>query len=123
MPKRSTIAKTIGQVLWDDLNFEREFAFIPRDTYATIPRGDVDRRRALRPLARAERRRPHHRHRAEDGAGVQVEMRLFNVRSRGSRVRQGVQRLGRESRGCTRTRSRTTFTSSSARCVAWRGRS
>jgi hypothetical protein len=32
------IAKTIGQVLWDDLNFEREFAFIPRDVYATVPR-------------------------------------------------------------------------------------
>jgi len=31
------IAKTIGQVLWDDLNFEREFALIPRDTYSTIP--------------------------------------------------------------------------------------
>ena len=27
-------AKTIGQVLWDDLNFEREFALIPRDIYA-----------------------------------------------------------------------------------------
>jgi TolB protein len=30
-------AKTIGQVLWDDLNFEREFYMIPRDTYRTIP--------------------------------------------------------------------------------------
>src|SRR5712692_5572305 len=32
------IAKQIGQVLWDDLNYEREFAFIPRDVYGTIPR-------------------------------------------------------------------------------------
>ena len=24
-------ARTIGRVLWDDLNFEREFALIPRD--------------------------------------------------------------------------------------------
>src|SRR5438876_11494580 len=32
------VAKSIGQVLWDDFNFEREFALIPRDTYATIPR-------------------------------------------------------------------------------------
>ncbi len=31
------IAKTIGEVLWDDLNFEREFLMIPRDTYSTIP--------------------------------------------------------------------------------------
>jgi TolB protein len=30
-------AKTIGQVLWDDLEFEREFYLIPRDTYRTIP--------------------------------------------------------------------------------------
>lgn len=30
-------AKTIGQVLWEDLNFEREFYLISRDTYRTIP--------------------------------------------------------------------------------------
>ena len=30
-------AKTIGQVLWEDLEFEREFYLIPRDTYKTIP--------------------------------------------------------------------------------------
>jgi len=30
-------ARTIGQVLWDDLNFEREFYLISRDTYRTIP--------------------------------------------------------------------------------------
>ncbi len=30
-------AKTMGQVLWDDLNFEREFYLISRDTYRTIP--------------------------------------------------------------------------------------
>src|SRR5262249_19616252 len=31
------IAKTIAQVLFDDLTFEREFGLIPRDIYATIP--------------------------------------------------------------------------------------
>ncbi len=30
-------ARTIGQVLWDDLAFEREFSLIPRDTYQSIP--------------------------------------------------------------------------------------
>src|SRR5262245_29750592 len=30
-------AKTISQVLWDDLLFEREFYLISRDTYRTIP--------------------------------------------------------------------------------------
>ncbi len=31
------IAATVGQVLWNDLDFEREFNMIPRDTYASIP--------------------------------------------------------------------------------------
>ena len=31
-------AKTISQVLWDDLNFEREFSFIPRDVNASVPK-------------------------------------------------------------------------------------
>lgn len=30
-------ARLIGQVLWDDLNYEREFYLISRDTYKTIP--------------------------------------------------------------------------------------
>jgi TolB protein len=31
-------AKTIGDVLWDDLNFEREFYMIAKDAAATVPR-------------------------------------------------------------------------------------
>ena len=31
------IAATIGQVLWADLDFEREYYMVPRDTYASIP--------------------------------------------------------------------------------------
>jgi TolB protein len=33
----AAIARTIGRVLFDDIAFEKEFALIPRDTYATIP--------------------------------------------------------------------------------------
>ena len=36
-PDAAEVAKTIGQVLWDDLNFEREFYMIGRDTYASVP--------------------------------------------------------------------------------------
>jgi TolB protein len=36
-PATQAAARTIGQVLWDDLNFEREFYLIARDTYKTIP--------------------------------------------------------------------------------------
>jgi TolB protein len=78
------IAKTIGQVLWDDLNYEHEFAFIPRDVYASIPKAtsfaDVpfDRWRELNAdgllvgtVQKAE-------------GGLKVEVRLFNVRNRQS---------------------------------------
>ena len=30
-------ARTIAEVLWNDLEFEREFRMLPRDTYKTIP--------------------------------------------------------------------------------------
>jgi TolB protein len=82
-------AKTIGQVLWDDLNFEREFAFIPRDVYSSVPKAtsfaDVpfDRWRELN----------------ADGlivgtvqkvsVGFKVELRLFNVRTRQSAFARG----------------------------------
>jgi TolB protein len=36
-PETVAAAKTIGEVLWNDLNFEREFYLIPRDTYRSIP--------------------------------------------------------------------------------------
>jgi TolB protein len=77
----AAIAKTITQVLWDDLNFEREFAFIPRDTYASIPRAtsfeDIpfDRWRELNTdgliVGTVQK----------VGTTIKVEMRLFNVRS------------------------------------------
>jgi TolB protein len=36
-PEAAEVAKSIGEVLWDDLNFEHEFYMIPRDTYSSIP--------------------------------------------------------------------------------------
>jgi TolB protein len=77
-------AQTIGRVLWDDLNFEREFALIPKDVVATIPAAtsfnDVpfDRWREINAdgvivgtVQKTEQ-------------GVRVEVRLLNVRSRQS---------------------------------------
>jgi TolB protein len=76
------VARTIGEVLWADLNFEREFLFIPRDVYTTIPKAtsfdDVpfDRWRELNAdgliVGTVQR----------TGGGFHVEMRLFNVGSR-----------------------------------------
>jgi TolB protein len=77
-------ARTIGQVLWDDLNYEREFYMIPRDTYKSIP-----------PAATIDTV-PYDRWRelGADGVvigtvqkvatGIKVELRLYNVRARQS---------------------------------------
>jgi TolB protein len=80
----AAIAKTISQVLWDDLNFEREFSMIPRDTYATIPAAksltDVpfDRWRELGAdgviIGTVQK----------SGTGVRLQVRLYNIASRES---------------------------------------
>lgn len=81
-PDAADIGRTIGQILWDDLNYERELYLIPRDTYATIPQ------------ARAADQIPFQSWRElgadavvfgtvqRTGDTVTVQARLFNVRSR-----------------------------------------
>ena len=77
-------ARLVAEVLWDDLNYEREFYMIPRDTYKSIPAaGSIDTV-------------PYDRWReiGADGViigtvqraatGIRVEMRLYNVRARQS---------------------------------------
>lgn len=78
------VAKTIGQVLWDDLEFERDFYMIPRDTYRTIPAAtsadDIpfDRWRELGAdglvIGTVQK----------TGGGLRVAARLYNVRGRQS---------------------------------------
>jgi len=74
-------ATTIAQVLWDDLNFEREFYMLPRDTYGAIP------------AARSVSDVPFDRWRElgadglligtvqKEGSGLKIQVRLFNVAS------------------------------------------
>ena len=51
--------KRSAQVLWDDLNFEREFAFIPRDdVWRRFRKATSFTDVRVRSLARVERRRP-----------------------------------------------------------------
>lgn len=74
-------AALIGQVLWDDLNYEREFYMLPRDTYRSIPA----------PKTLGEVSFPRWRELGSDGLvlgtvqkvaeGIRVELRLFNVRA------------------------------------------
>jgi TolB protein len=81
-PETAAAAKLMGEVLFNDLAFEREFDLIPRDTYRTIP------------VARTASDVPFDRWRELNADGVvfgtvqrsgntfHVEMRLFNVRTR-----------------------------------------
>jgi TolB protein len=81
-PATQEIARTIGQVLWDDLNYEREFYMIPRDTYKSIPP----------PASIAEPAFDQWRELGADGLvmgsvsksgnTVRVEMRLYRVTTR-----------------------------------------
>ena len=83
-PDTQAAAKAVGQVLWDDLDFEREFYLIPRDTYASVPAGrsiqDVpfDRWRELGTdgviVGTVQR----------SGPNVVVQVRVFNVKTRQS---------------------------------------
>jgi TolB protein len=76
------LARTIGEVLWQDLDYEREFYMIPRDTYKSIPPassiGDVpfDQWRELGAdgliIGTVQK----------SGNTVRVEMRLYRVASR-----------------------------------------
>jgi TolB protein len=79
-------ARTIAQVLWDDLAFEREFYMIPRDTYKSIPPASsidtvpYERWRELGAdalvIGSVQR----------TGNGIRVEMRLYSVSARQSAV-------------------------------------
>ena len=101
-------------MLWDDLNFEREFSLIPRDVYATIPAAHLmndvpfDRWRELNTdgviVGTVQK----------TGNGIRVEARFFNLKTQQSA-------WGKRYKDRARTRaryahtSRTKSTSSSAR--------
>lgn len=89
-------ARTIGEVLFEDLAFEKEFYMIPRDTYKTIPppasldQVPLDRWKELGAegvLVGSVRK---------TGSGVAVQFRLFDVSS-------GASIMGREYSGSART--------------------
>ena len=77
-------ARVISEVLWDDLNYEREFYMIPRDTYKTLPAAAsmdglaYDRWRELGAdgvvMGAVQR----------SATGIRVELRLYSIRARQS---------------------------------------
>ena len=108
-----SLATTIGEVLWQDLAFEREFYLIPRDTYGTIPAASsidavpFDRWKELgaEGVVIGTVRKT--------GSGVAVQVRLFNTGTQQA-VFGKEYRARAPTRACTPTRSRTRFTRTSA---------
>jgi TolB protein len=89
-------AQTIGQVLWDDIAYEKEYYMIPRDTYRSIPQPasldqvPLDRWKELGAdgvLVGSVRK---------NGNGVVVQFRLLNVAT-------GASAMAREYSGAART--------------------
>ena len=89
-------AKILGDVLWDDIEFEKEFYMIPRDTYRSIPQPasldqvPLDRWKELNAdgvLVGSVRK---------NGTGVTVQFRLINVAS-------GASAMAREYSGAPRS--------------------
>ena len=87
-PTAADAARTIAQVLWDDLAFEREFDMIPRDIYKSIP------------VARTPEQVPFASWREigadgvffgtvqQDGANFRVQVRLVDARNGSTRWSQ-----------------------------------
>jgi len=81
-PEAADLAKSLAQVLWDDLAYEREFDMIPRDIYSSIP------------AARTADQIPFDSWRElnvdgvvfgtvqKTGKDIKVQIRLYNARSR-----------------------------------------
>jgi TolB protein len=83
-PDAADAAKTLGQVLWDDLNFEREFYLIPRDTYGSIPAAQKPESVPFAAWRELGADAVFFGTVQRTGNEMRVTVRLFNVRSRQS---------------------------------------
>jgi TolB protein len=83
-PGAAEAARMLGQVLWDDLNFEREFYMIPRDVSATVPAATAPERVNFDAWRELGADAVFFGSVAQKGEDIIVQVRLFNVRSRQS---------------------------------------
>jgi TolB protein len=83
-PDAAEAAKTLTQVLWDDLSFEREFYMIPRDTYATVPTARTPDQVPFAAWRELGADAVFFGSVQRSGDTLTVQVRLFNVRTRES---------------------------------------
>ena len=83
-PNAAEIAKTLGQVLWDDLNFENEFQLIARDTASAIPVGRTPEQVAFAEWREIGADAVFFGTVEQKGNELSVQVLLFNVQTRQS---------------------------------------
>ena len=83
-PDVGDTAKMLAQVLWDDLNFEREFYMIPRDTSASIPVPRSAEQMNFDAWREVGADAVFFGTVSQKGDDILVQVRLFNVRTRQS---------------------------------------
>jgi TolB protein len=83
-PNAAEHAKMLAQVLWDDLNFEREFYMIPRDTSATVPAPRSAEQMNFEAWRELGADAVFYGTVSQKGEDLLVQVRLFNIRSRQS---------------------------------------
>jgi TolB protein len=81
-PTAGETAKMLAQVLWDDLNFEREFYMIPRDTAATVPAARTIDQVGFGTWRELGADAVFFGTVEQKGNDILVQVRLFNVRTR-----------------------------------------
>ena len=87
-PDVADTAKMLGQVLWDDLAFEREFYMIPRDTSASIPVPRSAEQMNFDAWREIGADAVFFGTVAQKSEDILVQVRLFNVRTRQSAFAQ-----------------------------------
>jgi TolB protein len=87
-PAAAETAKMLAQVLWDDLNFEREFYMIQRDVSATVPAVRSPEQFNFNAWRELGADAVFFGTVAQKGDEITVEVRLFNVRTQQSAFSQ-----------------------------------
>ena len=83
-PDLTEVGRILAQVLWNDLEFERELYMIPRDTYASIPRVGA----GAIPVVRADPQRRAQCAVPDEAGGVKALSRRTVLRGAGAAVAQ-----------------------------------
>jgi TolB protein len=81
-PEAADLGKMLGQVLWDDLAYEREIDMVPRDTYSSIPVARTPEQIAFNAWRELNVDAVVFGTVQKTGKEIKVQVRLYNARTR-----------------------------------------